>query len=216
MALSQYRLTLPEWQSRTLMGAGLAALAAAAFGSGVYAFQSASDSQLVYGVPTDAVIKTTLAVAADVGVALGAAVTAWLVWSNRKGLQRQAIWAAAATALAFALGVSNLSGYYAWTRGQHAADAARSNPLYAVAVANAARVESGEAPYLLGDDRRILQAAQAPSNAVREGGDVGKAIGLHVLVLLFGFAYRLPAKRKQKVVRKRRTQKGQPRLVVSN
>lgn len=215
MALSQSRLTLPEWQSRALMGAGLAALAAAAFGSGVYAFQSASVSQLVYGIPTDAVIKTTLAVAADVGVALGAAVTAWLYWSNRKGLQRQAIWAAAATALAFTLGVSNLSGYYAWTRGQHAADAARASPLHDVAVANAERVARGEMAYLTGADRRLLEQAQAPSNAVRESGDVGKAIGLHILVLLFGFAYRLPAKRKAKVVRKRRAQ-GKPKLVVSN
>lgn len=216
MALSHYRSALPVWQSRVLLASGLAALGAAALGSGVYAFQSASVSQEVSGIPTDAVIKTTLAVAADIGVALGAAVTAWLWWSGRKGLRRQAGWAIAATALAFSLGVSNLSGYSAWTRAQHAVDAAVANPLYAVAVANAERVARGELAYVTGADRRLLMSAQAPVTAEREFGDWLRAVGLHVLVLLFGFAYRLPANKAKAKKAKRPRVKSAPKLVVSN
>lgn len=216
MALSQYRQTLPEWQSRILLGAGLCALAAAALGSGVYAFQSATSSQEVYGVPTDAIIKTTLAIAADIGVALGSAVTAWLWWSGRKGLRRQAYIAGIATMLAFTLGVSNLSGYSAWTREQHAVDAALANPLYAMAVANAERVTAGQMAYLTGADRRLLEAGQANITAERDFGDVMRATGLHILVLLFGFAYRLPTKPKVRAKKANRARKGTPRLVVNN
>ena len=213
--MTNHNSSLPEWQSRILLGAGLAALAAAALGSAVYAFQSASDSQEFYGIPTDAVIKTALAVAADIGVAFGAAVTAWLWWSGRKGLRKQAIVAAAATSLAFALGVVNLSGYSAWTRQQHEVDAVHANPLYEVAVANAARAESDPRYYVTGTDRRLLQAAQAPLTAVRDAGDIFKAIGLHVLVLVFGFAYRLPKQRKEtKRKSKQSRATGKPKLAV--
>lgn len=215
--MTNLKSTLPELQSRILLVAGLACLGAAAFGSAVYAFQSASDSQEVYGIPTDAVIKTILAVSADIGVALGAAVTAWLWWSNRKTYQRQAIWAIGATALAFSLGVANLSGYSAWTRAQHAADAARSNPLYAVAQANAERAAADPRYFVSGTDRRLLQAAQTPDTAKRDFGDVLKATGLHILVLLFGFAYRLPTRRKQaKRKAKQSRAQGKPKLVVAN
>lgn len=213
--MTNLKSTLPEWQSRVLLAAGLCALAAAALGSAVYAFQSASDSQAVYGIPTDAVIKTVLAVAADIGVALGAAVTAWLFFSGRKTYVRQAYVAAAATLLAFILGVVNLSGYSAWTRSQHAADAARANPLYELAVANADRAQADPRFYLSRTDRDLLEAGQTPDTATRDAGDVAKAIGLHVLVLLFGFAYRLPTRRKaaKRKVKKSRAQ-GQPKLAV--
>lgn len=215
--MTNLKSALPEIQSRVLLGAGLAALAAAALGSAVYAFQSASDSQQVYGIPTDAVIKTVLAVAADLGVALGAAVTAWLWWSGRKSYQRQAVWAIAATALAFSLGVSNLSGYSAWTRAQHSADAAQANPLYAVAVANAERAAADPRYFVSGSDRRLLAAAQTPDTAQRDFGDVMKAIGLHILVLLFGFSYRLPTRRKAtKRKAKQSRAQGKPKLVVNN
>lgn len=216
MALSQIKQTIPQWQSRVLLIAGLAALAAAALGSGVYAFQSASASQEVYGIPTDALIKTTLAVSADIGVALGAAVTAWLWWSGRKGLRKQAYVAAGATALAFCIGVSNLAGYSAWTRQQHAVDAAVANPLYAVAVANAERVVAGERPYLSGAEQRILREAQAPIAADRDSGDWLRAFGLHILVLLFGFAYRLPTRRKAVRKATKRASRSTPKLVVNN
>ena len=207
--------SLPELQSRILLGAGLAALAAAALGSAVYAFQSASTSQEFYGIPTDAVIKTTLAVAADIGVAFGAAVTAWLFWSGRKGLQRQAIVAIAATSLAFVLGVVNLSGYSAWTRQQHSVDSVLENPLYRVAVANAERAERDPRFYLSGSDRDLLEAGRDPQTAIRDAGDVFKAVGLHILVLVFGFAYRLPTRRKE-VKRKAKKSRaiGKPKLVV--
>lgn len=217
MALSHYQQTLPVWQSRVLLTAGLAALAAAALGSGAYAFQSASASQELWGIPTDAVIKTTLAVAADIGVALGSAVTVWLWRSGRKGFQKQAYVAAVATAWAFILGVGNLSGYSAWTREQHAVDAVLANPLYQVAAANAERAAADPAHfYVTGQDRRLLLAAQAPVTATRDFGDVSKAIGLHALVLVFGFAYRLPAAKKTPKKKAARVQKGKPKLVVSN
>lgn len=213
--MTNLKTALPEIQSRILLGAGLCALAAAALGSAVYAFQSASGSQEFYGIPTDAVIKTTLAVAADIGVAFGAAVTAWLWWSGRKGLRRQAYVAAVATALAFVLGVVNLSGYSAWTRQQHARDAAMANPAYAVALANAERAERDPRFYLTGTDRRLLEAAQAPQTAVRDAGDVFKAVGLHVLVLVFGFAYRLPKARKPaKRKAKQSRAQGKPKLAI--
>lgn len=216
--MTNLKSALPEIQSRILLTAGLCALGAAALGSAVYAFQSASDSQSFYGIPTDAVIKTTLAVAADVGVAFGAAVTAWLWWSGRKGLRRQAYVAMVATGLAFSLGVVNLSGYSAWTRQQHGRDAAMASPVYAVALANAERAERDSRFYLTGTDRRLLEAAQAPLTAERDAGDLGKAIGLHILVLVFGFAYRLPMKRKLPVKRKTKQSRaqGKPKLVVSN
>lgn len=215
---SNLRHTLPVWQSRVLLGAGLAALAAAALGSGVYAFQSASASQEVYGIPTDALIKTTLAVAADIGVALGAAVTAFLFLSGRKGLKRQAWVAAAATALAFCIGTANLSGYFAWTRAQHGVDAVIEDPLYRVAVANAERAVDDPRFHLNGTDRRLLEAARTPDTAERDFGDVLRAIGLHILVLLFGSAYRLPTRKAAKSKRStRRPAKGStPKLVASN
>lgn len=213
---SKYQQTLPVWQSRILLAAGLAALTAAALGSGAYAFQTASASQEVWGIPTDAVIKTTLAVAADIGVAFGAAVTMWLWRSGRKGLRKQAYVAIAATAFAFILGVSNLSGYFAWTRQQHTIDAVHANPLYELAVANADAVREGRLPYLAGHDRRLLLEGQIATTAVRDSGDLGKAFGLHLLVLVFGFAYRLPAPRQQRRVRRARAPRGEPRLVVNN
>lgn len=213
--MTNLKSALPEIQSRILLAAGLAALFAAGLGSAVYAFQSASASQEIYGIPTDALIKTVLAIAADIGVALGAAVTAWLWWSGRKTYQRQAVWAIGATALAFALGVTNLSGYSAWTRAQHAADAARANPLYTVAQANAERAAADPRYFVSGTDRRLLEAAQTPDTAQRDFGDVVKATGLHILVLLFGFAYRLPTRRKPaKRKAKQSRAQGKPKLAV--
>lgn len=156
-------------------------------------------------------------VAADIGVAFGAAVTAWLWWSGRKGLRKQAYVAAAATSLAFVLGVVNLSGYSAWTRQQHAVDAVLANPLYQVAVANAERAEADPRYYLNRTDRELLSAAQAPQTAARDAGDIAKAVGLHILVLVFGFAYRLPTQRKQTKRKSKQTRaQGKPQLVVNN
>lgn len=204
--MSKYQQILPTGQSRALLAAGLAALGAAALGSAVYAFQSASTSQELMGIPTDAVIKTTLAVVADFGVAFGAAVSLWLWRQDRQWSKRQAYVAIAATAWAFVMGVSNLSGYSAWTREQHGADAARHSPLYEVAVAHAeaarAHADMPASYFISSREQDLIEAATVPATAERTGGDVFKAIGLHALILMFGFAFRLPAKRSYRRRRK--------------
>jgi hypothetical protein len=210
--MTQNNLSLPMWQSRALLGAGLAALAAAELGSGVYAFQSASGAQQVWGVPTDAVLKTAMSVTAGLGVAFGMVVTAWLWRTGRKGLRKQAWLAMAVTIVALAISVSNLSGYFAWTRAQHSAEQVRSSEAYHIALT---RIESGG--YVPDADYRTVRRGQAPADAERESGDLGKALGVHLLVLGFGAAYRLPASatRRRKASKKSRAQ-GKPRLVVSH
>jgi hypothetical protein len=136
--MTNHKLSLPVWQSRALLCAGLAALGAAALGSGVYAFQSASASQLLrltqeIAIPTDAITKTVLSFSAELGVAFGAVVTAWLWRTGRKGLRLQAWLAMVMTAWALAISVGNLSGYFAWTRAQHVAETARASESYRVA-----------------------------------------------------------------------------------
>ncbi|MGE0533134.1 MAG: hypothetical protein AB7P35_17635 [Hyphomonadaceae bacterium] len=208
---NKINLSLPVWQSRVLLGAGLAALAAAELGAGVYAFQSASASQEVWGLPVDAALKTVLSVAAGLGVAFGAAVTAWLWRTGRKGLRRQAWLAMAMTVWALAISVGNLSGYFAWTRAQHAAETVRESTAYRVALE---RISSGA--YVPDDDRRLVRRGEAPADAEREFGDVGKAFGVHILILGFGAAFRLPAPAKRKRQTKQIRAKGKPRLAVSN
>jgi hypothetical protein len=205
-------LSLPLWQSRALMCAGLAALAASELGAGAYAFQSASASQEVMGVPTDAALKTVLSVAAGLGVAFGAVVTAWLWRTGRKGMRRQAWLAAVMTAWALTISVGNLSGYFAWTRAQHVAETVRASEPYRIALD---RIEHGG--YVPDDDYRTVRQGQPPSDAERETGDVGKALGVHLLILGFGAAYRLPApaRRKRKAKQQVRAQ-GKPKLAVSN
>jgi hypothetical protein len=210
--MTNHNLTLPVFQSRALLGAGLAALAAAALGSGVYAFQSASASQEVWGIPTDAVTKTVLSFSAEIGVAFGAVVTAWLWRTGRKGLRLQAFLGAAMTIWALAISVGNLSGYFAWTRAQHEVEIVVASDAYRIA---SERQNTGA--YLSRNDEALLRRGEAPSDAERESGDVFKALGMHILILGFGAAYRLPAqqKRKRKRSNKSRAQ-GKPKLVVNN
>ncbi len=210
--MTNHNLSLPTWQSRALLGASLAALAAAELGAGVYAFQSASASQEVWGVPTDAALKTVLSVAAGLGVAFGAAVTAWLWRTGRKGLRRQAWLAMVMTAWALAISTGNLAGYFAWTRAQHAAETVRASETYQVA-----RERQAERAYLTRADEAVLRRGEAPADAEREPGDLGKAFGVHLLILGFGAAYRLPApaKRKRGKAKPARAQ-GKPKLVVAN
>lgn len=203
--------SLPTWQSRALLGAALAALAAAEIGAGVYAFQSASRSQELWGLPTDAVLKTVLSVSAGLGVAFGAAVTAWLWRTGRKGLRKQALLAAVMTVWALLISVSNLSGYFAWTRAQHGAETARASETYQVALN---RIRSGA--YVAPGDRNALLAGEAPADAEREAGDIGKALAVHLLILGFGAAYRLPAPAKRKRKAKSQRAQGKPKLVVNN
>jgi hypothetical protein len=212
--MTNHNLSLPVWQSRALLCAGLAALGAAALGSGVYAFQSASASQLLrltpeMAIPTDAVTKTVLSFSAELGVAFGAVVTAWLWRTGRKGLRLQAYLAVVMTAWALAISVGNLSGYFAWTRAQHIAETARASESYRVA---SDRREAGA--YLSRSDEATLRRGEAPGDAERELGDVSKAFGLHILVLGFGAAYRLPAPRKAKRRRNKSRATGKPKLAV--
>lgn len=208
---NKINLSLPIWQSRVLLGAGLAALTAAELGAGLYAFQSASASQEVWGVPTDAVLKTVLSVAAGLGVAFGAAVTAWLWRTGRKGLRRQAWLAMAMTAWALLISVGNLSGYFGWTRAQAVAEAVRASEPYRIALD---RVRSGA--YVTSEDLRLVRRGEAPSDAERELGDVGKAFGVHLLILGFGAAYRLPAQTKTRRKAKQSRAQGKPKLKVVN
>lgn len=213
-ALSQPKHVQPRWQSALLLSAALLTTAAACTGGVIYAVQTASPSQSLYGIPTDVVIKTALAVTADIGVAFGAIVTAWLWRTGRKGLRKQAILAGVMTALAVVIAVSNLSGYNAWIRNQVQVEAVRSNPLYELATENAERAAAGQV-YLSSADRRMLEAGQTNTTAVRNGGDVVKAFGIHLLILGFGAAFQLPVKaQRRKARRPRRAAK--PRLVVSN
>lgn len=211
--MTKHNLSLPTWQSRVLLVASLAALAAAELGAGVYAFQSASRSQEFYGIPTDAALKTVLSVTAGLGVAFGAAVTAWLWRTGRKGLRRQAYLAIAMTAWALVISVGNLAGYFAWTRAQHAAEVVRMSEPYRIALE---RVNSGA--YVPDEDRSLIRRGEPPADAERELGDIGKAFGVHILILGFGAAYRLPApvKRKRKQQPKQSRAKGKPQLAVSN
>jgi len=204
-----YTNTPPQWQSQTLLVGALLALGAAELGAVAYAYQSASRSQILelggFGVPTDVVLKTAMSVAAGLCVALGPAVAAHLWRSGRKGQRRQALLAIAAALVGLCVSTSNLSGYFAWTRGQREIETVTSNPLYAVAVANAERVARGEISYLTGADRRLLSEGQALSAAARDGGDVGRALFVLILISAMGSAYRLPAKPKAaKRTRRRR------------
>lgn len=204
-------LSLPVLQSRALLGAGLVALTAAELGSAVYAFQSASASQEVWGVPTDAVLKTALSVTAGLGVAFGMVVTAFLWRTGRKGLRLQAWLALVVTTVALAISASNLSGYFAWTRAQHGAEQVRASAAYQIALD---RIEAGG--YVPDQDYRTVRRGQAPADAERELGDLGKALGVHLLILGFGAAYRLPAPRKQKRISKKSRATGKPKLAVVN
>ena len=210
MALSRLNLSLPTWQSRLLLLAALAALGAAELGAGVYAYQSASASQEVWGVPTDAALKTVLSVAAGLGVAFGAVVTAWLWRTGRRGLRRQAWLAAVMTAWALLISTSNLAGYFAWTRAQHSAEAVRASEPYRIALN---RIAAGG--YVPDQDYRLVRRGQSPADAERELGDVGKALGVHLLILGFGAAYRLPAPPKRKRASSKRAQ-GKPKLRLVN
>lgn len=212
--MTKHNLTLPVWQSRVLLAAGFAAFLAAELGAGVYAFQSASASQEVWGIPTDAALKTVLSVAAGLGVALGAAVAAWLWRTGRKGLRKQAYLAMVITAWALFVSVGNLSGYFGWTRAQREVEAVTTNPLYAVAAANAQAVVEGRAPYLTGADRRLLMDGQANADAQREAGDVSKALAVHLLILGFGTAYRLPTPTKRRRRNAKTRAEGKPKLAV--
>lgn len=211
--MTKHNLSLPTWQSRALLASGLLALAAAELGSGVYAFQSASSAQQFYGIPTDAVLKTVLSVAAGLGVAFGAAVTAWLWRTGRKGLRRQAYLAIAMTVWALVISVGNLAGYFSWTRSQHAAEIVRMSEPYRIALE---RVNSGA--YVPDEDRSLIRRGEPPADAEREFGDIGKAFGVHILILGFGAAYRLPEpqKRKRKQPTKQTRAKGKPQLAVNN
>jgi|GEM_PF-6854603 len=200
--------TPPAWQSQVLLAGALAALAAAELGAVAYAFQSASMSQVLdlggMMVPTDVVLKTAMSIAAGLCVALGPVIAAHLWRSGRKGLRRQAYLAIAAALVGLCVSTSNLSGYFAWTRSQREVETIRANPLYAVAAANAAKVVSGEISYLIGADRELLAAGQGLSAADRNGGDVGRALFILVLISGMGSAYRLPTRPKKVVKRPRR------------
>lgn len=200
-------MALPVWQSRILLVAGLAALAAAELGAGIYAFQSAARSQELYGVPVDATLKTVISIAAGLGVALGASVSAWLWRTGRKGLRKQAQLAILMTIWALTISIGNLSGYFAWTRAQHGAEAVRATTAYQVAVE---RINGRE--YVSDEDRALARRGQAPSDAERELGDIGKAFSVHLLILGFAAAYRLPAPPKKKRATRPQRARGTPKL----
>lgn len=209
--------TIPSRQSAALLLASLAATAAAATACAIYAVQSASPSQAILGIPTDAALKTVMAVVADLGVCFGAIVAAWLWRTGRKGLRKQAIFAMVMTAFATAAAVGNLGGYFAWTNGQHVADVTKASPLYPVALEHA-RLEAAHpgVGYLSSRDRDMLEKAQVPDTAHRTDGDTLKALGIHLLILGFGAAYRLPAPRKARKAKVTKRSAAKPKLVVSN
>lgn len=205
------RFLAPARESAALFVASLAALCAAEIGAGVYAAQSAASAQALWGIPTDAILKTALSVTAGLGVAFGAPVTAWLFRTGRKGLRGQAWLAALMTALALVISASNLSGYFAWTRGQAEAEAVQASMAYRTAARLQARREAGEAVYIRREDEAVLRSGEPPADAERELGDIVKAFGVHLLILGFG-AYRLPAQRKAPARKRKPAAKGKPNL----
>ncbi len=212
--MTQNTLHAPVLQSRVLLVAGLVGLAAALTGEATYAWQSATASQaLLLGdvtVPVDAVIKTAISLAAGASVAFGAIVAAHLWRTGRKGLRKQAYLAITMTLVALLVSVGNLSGYFAWTRGQHSAEVARASESYRVADerrdANA---------YLSNADEAILRRAEAPADAERELGDTGKALFAHLLIAGMFAAYRLPNKQQSKRRGKRRPKDIREKLRVA-
>jgi len=202
-----YTPTPPRWQSLVLIGGALTALAAVELSCATYAWQTASTAQTLelggLAVPSDVALKTAQSVAAGLCVALGPAVALHLWRSGRVALRRQAWLGVAAALVGLVVSTSNLSGYYAWTRQQHAAEAAAASPLYAVAQAAAARALA-EDGYLAHADRVVLERAQTPATAARSGGDVARALLILTLVSGMSAAYRLPGKAKAQPKRRAR------------
>lgn len=188
----------PVWQSRALLTGALLAAGAAGVGSAVYAFQSASLAQVFYGVPTDAVLRTMTAVAADLSVVFGPVVTVHLWRTGRRGLRRQSYLAAAVALIGLLISVGNFSGYLAWTRGQRVAEAAQGSVLYAAAVDH---IRSGG--YVSPEDRNAVTAALAPAGAERQLGDVAKALLVLAGSAGMASAYRLPLAPKRRRSSKR-------------
>lgn len=198
----------PTWQSRCLLAAALLALAAVEIGAAAYAFQSASRAQIltVGGVVihTDVALKTAMSIAAGLALALGPVIAIHKWRTGRKGARREAVLAGVACLVGLVVSTSNLSGYFAWTRGQLAVEQARTNPLYRVAAANAEAVVQGRAAYITGADRRILAAGLGQATAVRDGGDVMRALGILLLVSGMATAYRLPGEPRAPAKRRRK------------
>lgn len=187
-------------ESKLLVLGGFIALSAAEFAGGVYAWQTASAAQtltlLGVAIPTDAVLKTVLNGAAGLCLLFGPAIAWHKLRAGRKnqGMKREAIIAVAASLTGLCIATGNLSGYFAHTRGQAEAGEAAANPLYAVAASHAALAASDVrySAYLSSADRALLAAATP--KAERDVGDVGKALGLLLLIAAMGSAYRLPEK----------------------
>lgn len=192
-----YTHTPPAWQSKALLAGALAALLAVELAAAAYAYQSASRAQVLalgggVEIATDVVLKTAMSIAAGLALALGPSV-AWHLWRGKRvGLRRQAYLAIAASIAGLVIATTNLSGYSAWTRQQRTVEAVTTNPLYALAVDNAAKVRSGELAYLSGADRTLLREGQALTTAQRDFGDVARAVLILLLVSGMATAYRLP------------------------
>lgn len=200
--------TPPAWQSKVLVAGALAALAAVELSAATYATQTASRDQIlvVLGIAiwTDVVLKTAMSLAAGLALALGPVIALHHWRSGTAKAKRQlAVLAAGAALVGLFISTSNLSGYYAWTRQQNAAEVTRSGALYELAEANAARAieaaRTAGAPqvYLSSSERALLEAGQAPVTAARTEGDIGRALLILALVSAMATAYRLPEPAKQ-------------------
>lgn len=208
-----HTLTAPTRQAKALFWGGMLALAAVELGGVTYALQTASPDQVLdlgggWTIQTDVVLKAAMQIAAGLCLALGPAVAAWQWRGSKRNKGKRALaWVAiAASLVGFAIACANLSGYQAWTRGQHEAAVTASGPLYAVAAANAERARLGQG-HLSSSDRAVLRAAEAPTTARRSVGDVLKAGFILLLVSAMGSGFAVAKAAKPKRTTKARSTK---------
>lgn len=218
---NQLKLRCPAWQSGVLLGTALTALAFCEYASGFYAWKNASLDQVLvlwgFSIPLDAVIKTGLSIVAGITCTLGFPVAMHLWRTGRKGLQRQAKLAFAVSGVAAVLTMSNLSGYYAWTRDTAEALKFQTTLEYRTAADDyAADAQVLRSNGSLGQDRydqhkadlATLQRGEVKATAERHLGDVGRASVILALIIGAASAFRLPGTAARKAVR--RTKKAQP------
>lgn len=214
--------TLPRRESKVLLATGLAILAAASFGEAVYAFQTAAQAQaftlLGVTVPTDALLKTVVAVGAGIYGALGVPVSIALLQRGGAKYEHQARVGLALAAAAILISIGNLSGYFAHTRTQAVAEMTETSATYRQAAAKMARGER-----LYRSELEAMERAERTPTPERNIGDVFKAALVYVLIVTCGAAYRLPAERGGKRRTKRqatqpvkRTRRSRPRVAAND
>ena len=140
-------------------------------------------------IPTDAILKTIVAVGAGIYGALGVPVSIALLQREGKTAKyrRQAQVGLALALCAILISIGNLSGYFAHTRAQATAEFTTQSPIYLQAIA---KQERGEQLYRY--ERDAIENAQRTATPKRNLGDILKAALIYVLIVVAGPSYRLP------------------------